>query len=207
MHRNRDEDDALIWHQFQQGDSVSLGQLMTKHYAALFHYGTKFSRNTDLIRDCMQDIFVELWERRASLSALTTAQVRPYLMTMLRRLLHRHHLEYQRYDYQSAPEEGNSSFFDISFSPEEHFIENERLHLHASRIGKLLDKLPRRAKEAVYLRFYENLDRPSIARIMGISEQSVSNLFQTTFQQLRQQINTEFFVLCLLVSYTLWRYW
>lgn len=205
MHRDREEDDALIWHQFQQGDSVALGQLMTKHYAALFHYGTKFSRNTDIIRDCMQDIFVELWNRRASLSALTTAQVRPYLMTMLRRLLHQHHLEYQRYDYQSALEENNTSFFDISFSPEEQFIDNESLHQHANRIGKLLDKLPNRAKEAVYLRFYENLDRSSIARIMGISEQSVSNLFQTTFRQLRQQINPEFFFLCLLLSYALWR--
>ncbi|MBD2702069.1 sigma-70 family RNA polymerase sigma factor [Spirosoma sp. BT702] len=203
MHSNTVDDDALLWHQFQQGDSASLGKLMTKHYTALIHYGTKFNRNTDFIRDCMQDIFVELWNRRATLSSLSTAQVRPYLMTMLRRLLHQHYLDQQRYDFQPISEDSDTSFFDISFSPEDQFISNENLHQHANRVGQLLDKLPRRAKEAIYLRFYENLDRSSIAQIMGISEQSVSNLFQTTFRQLRQQINTEFFWLCLLLFYWL----
>jgi RNA polymerase sigma factor (sigma-70 family) len=197
------EDDALLWRQFQQGDSASLGQLMTKHYTALIHYGTKFNRNTDFIRDCMQDIFVELWNRRTKLSLLSATQVRPYLMTMLRRLLHQSYLDKQRYDFQPISEDSDPSIFEISFSPEDQFITNENLHQHANRVGQLLDKLPLRAKEAVYLRFYENLDRSSIAQIMGISEQSVSNLFQTTFRQLREQIKPELFWLCLLLFYTL----
>lgn len=194
-------DDALLWNRFQQGDTESLGQLMTQHYTTLIHYGTKFNRNTDFIRDCMQDMFVELWNRRATLSPLTASQVRPYLMTMLRRLLHQHHLHQQRIGFQDVSDGDESSLFAISFPPEEQFIDSETVQINKVRIGQLLDELPRRAKEAIYLRFYEELDRSAIAGIMGISEQSVSNLFQTTFRHLRQQMNAELFWLCLLLHF------
>ena len=50
----RPADDALLWEQFRYGDAGSLGELVSTHYTALLRYGTKFSRDTDFVRDCMQ---------------------------------------------------------------------------------------------------------------------------------------------------------
>lgn len=197
----RPADDALLWEQFRAGDAGSLGELMSTHYTALLRYGTKFSRDTDFVRDCMQDVFVELWNRRATLSSLPSPQVRPYLMTMLRRLLHKAYVQRQQFDFQGFFDDDSLPAFAVSFTHEDQLIDDEKTRGNLSRIQQLLDNLPRRSKEVVYLRFYDNLDRPAIARIMGISEQSVSNLLQETLRLLRRHSNAEqFWLLVLLCS-------
>lgn len=185
------DNDAWLWQRFKEGDSEALGQLMTDHYTALIRYGTRFTRDTDFVRDCMQDIFVELWNRRETVSLLTSERVRPYLMTMLRRLLHQQFLERQRYEFEPVSEQENGLVFDVTFSPEDMLIETEQSQHTADRIRQLLNQLPRRSKEAIYLRFYDNLDRAAIAQVMGISEQSVSNLFQETFRLLRRHVQSK----------------
>lgn len=191
-------DDAGLWQAFQGGSSESLGQLMTRHYDALYYYGTKFSRDTDFLRDCIQDVFVELWQRRRTISSLVTAQVKPYLMTMLRRLVHQEYKRQQQFSFQEPTD--SLPDFEIEFSVEDKLIDAEKTQHNIIRINQLLNQLPRRCKEAIYLRFYENLDRPMIAHIMGISEQSVSNLFQEAFRLLRQHMKAEIFWLGLLLT-------
>ncbi|KAB7731792.1 sigma-70 family RNA polymerase sigma factor [Rudanella paleaurantiibacter] len=182
-------DDALLWHRFQRGDTTALGQLMSAHYSALLHYGSRFTRNTDNIRDCIQDTFVELWNRRDTLRSLTGGQVKPYLMTVLRRLLHQTYLHESRFTLLLSTDEAATE----SFSPEDRLIEQETGQLSNARIRQLLDELPRRSREAIYLRFFDNLDRAAIAQIMGISEQSVSNLFQEAFRFIRRQATSDQF--------------
>ncbi len=194
-------DDALLWERFRAGDAGPLGELMSIHYTALLRYGTKFSRDTNFVRDCMQDVFVELWNRRATLSPLTSPQVRPYLMTILRRLLHKAYLRQQQIDFQDISENSSLPAFVVSFTHEDQLIDDEKTRGNLSRIRQLLDNLPRRSKEVIYLRFYDNLDRPAIAQIMGISEQSVSNLLQETLRLLRRHINAEQFWLLLLLCF------
>lgn len=192
-------EDAALWHCYQQGDPSALGQLMAAHYVSLLHYGTRFTRDTDRIRDCMQDVFVELWNRRDNLSQLTSGQVKPYLMTMLRRLLHEEHLNQQRFTLNSLTDESDQ--LPVALSPEEQLIGAEMALDTTHRIHLLIGKLPQRAKEAIHLRFFSNLERKDVAQIMGISEQSVSNLIQEAFRQLRQHTTAEQFWLVLLVLF------
>ncbi|QIP12956.1 hypothetical protein G8759_10130 [Spirosoma aureum] len=135
-------DDALLWAQFQQGDPIALGKLMTRNYTALIQYGTRFNREKDDIRDCIQDVFVDLWNCRTTLSRLTTSQVLPYLMAMLRRLLHKKHLLRQRVSLISIADEYEDTRFNISFSAEDQLIEAERDHANAQHIQQLTNQLP-----------------------------------------------------------------
>jgi RNA polymerase sigma factor (sigma-70 family) len=49
----------------------------------------------------------------------------------------------------------------------------------------LINVLPKRQKEIIYLKFFENLGREEIADIMQISPQAVSNLLQKALKNLR----------------------
>ncbi len=186
----------MLWQRFQTGDSDALGELMARHYTALLRYGTRFTHDTDCIRDCMQDVFVELWNRRDTLRSLGAGQVKPYLMTILRRLLHEQYLNQSRLSFLNADD--NALPLSASFSPEDQLINAEMNTTNADRIQLLVGRLPQRAKEAIHLRFFDNLDRQAVAQIMGISEQSVSNLLQEAFRLLRQQTSTEQFWMVLL---------
>lgn len=193
MHPEHSDTDAFLWSQFQKGDPESLGQLMTRHYPMLLRYGTRFTRNSCFVRDCLQDIFVELWNRRESLRVLDSGQVRPYLMTMLRRQLHQEYLQNQHFAFQDVSDQLDFTLPDPTDSAEAQLVEQEARHETTSRLRHLLHGLPARAREAIYLRYYDELERPAIARIMGISEQSVSNLLQEAFRILRRHARAEHF--------------
>ena len=62
--------------------------------------------------------------------------------------------------------------------------EEEYLSLQ-SKIAELLNQLPKRQKEVIYLHYFEDLDYSQIAEIMAINYQSVLNLTQKALQKLR----------------------
>ncbi|MDB5147632.1 MAG: sigma-70 family polymerase sigma factor, partial [Mucilaginibacter sp.] len=62
----------------------------------------------------------------------------------------------------------------------------ETLELSA-RIKQVLNALPPRQREIMYLRFYENLDFDNISQIMEISKQSVHNLLQKAYKNFRSE--------------------
>ena len=80
-------DDKIIWQQFLSGNVTAFEKLMSIHFRTLFHYGCKFSRDHEFVKDSIQDLFMHLWEKRERLNA--DAAVKPYLMASLRRLMHR----------------------------------------------------------------------------------------------------------------------
>ncbi len=66
------------------------------------------------------------------------------------------------------------------------FIENESTHNLSKHIQNALAALPKRQKEIIYLRFFQNLDREHIAQVMDITPQTVSNILQIAFKGIRK---------------------
>ena len=56
-----------LWLAFKSGDSEALGQLASEHYRVLYNYATKFTKDRELIKDCIQDLFLYLWDQRENL--------------------------------------------------------------------------------------------------------------------------------------------
>ncbi len=178
----KEEREAELWRQMLAGNSLSFEQLLRSTYNVLYHYGKKFTRDSELVKDSIQDVFLEVWEKRDVLDS--GIPPRPYLLASVRRRLFRQaqrHRIMSEEDFSGYPEAG----FDVEFSVEHSLIQLEEDRVTADRITFLLNKLPKRQKEAVYLRFYERLDRDEIASIMEIHPQSVSNLLQTAFKWMK----------------------
>ncbi len=79
------DDNLLLWDKFLQGDACAFGELMHRHYRDLFNYGTRFTKDKELVKDCIQDLFLSLWKNRLTLSR--TEFVKYYLLKSLRRKL------------------------------------------------------------------------------------------------------------------------
>jgi len=175
--------EIALWRELLAGHVGSFEQLIDRTYDLLFQYGNKFSRDRELVKDCIQDIFLEVWEKRNSLNH--NIPPRAYLLASLRRRLHRVTQRNRLQPVEDFSPEGSQ--FDVEFSAEYQFIQTEQDQQIASRITTLMNELPKRQKEAVYLRFFHDLDREEIAAIMDIHPQSVSNLLQTAFKFLKTQ--------------------
>ena len=82
LHTKEHVSDSLLWLNFKNGDGDALSELMRRYFRSLLQYGTKFTKNKSLIEDTIQDLFLELLERKAYLS--TPASVKNYLFKALR---------------------------------------------------------------------------------------------------------------------------
>lgn len=78
--------------------------------------------------------------------------------------------------------------FDVEFSIEHHLIREQTLRETANRFSEVLNKLPKRQKEIIYLRFYQDLEIPEIVEVMEINAQSVYNLIHKALSNLRNPL-------------------
>lgn len=174
--------DLLLWQQMQQGSELALGRLIQKFFNSLQNYGYKFVRDEDFVKDCVQEVFIEIWHRRERISEPDS--VRAYLLGSVRRRVLREGYR-QQIIRDDEPMDLENDLNLVEFSPEWSVIEQESLAETTQRIADALKQLPKRQREVIYLRFYQNLERDEIAAIMNVNPQSVSNLLQAAFQSFR----------------------
>lgn len=184
--QQEEEEEISLWYKMLEGNVVCYEQLIKRTYNLLFQYGCRFSSDREMLKDCIQDVFLEIWERRTMLNQQIPP--RAYLLASLRRRVHR---VMQQNRLQTKDDFENSiSDFNVAFSAEQLLIQSEQDQQLAKRIALLLNELPRRQQEAIFLRFFNDLDRDEIANIMDIHPQSVSNLLQSAFRSIKLQWKT-----------------
>lgn len=170
--------DDTLWQQLQSGDKRALGLLAERHYRALFHYGTKLTTNHALIQDCLQDLFLTLWEKRQTTSILQS--VRAYLFVALRNNILRQ-VKQQSYDEDMLESDAPDGLTD----PESLYVQVESEQTVLASLKQALERLPKRQREAIYLRYYENLSYEEIGTAMSLNRQVVANYLQNALHHLR----------------------
>lgn len=187
-------EDRVLWQDFLAGEVRAFERLMSDNFRLLFRYGSKFSKDREMVKDSIQDLFLILWEKRANLNP--DAAVKPYLMASLRRLMHRQVASRAWVGGEVLQDEDD--FFEIEFSVEETYIANEATAVRTRQLQQMLNALPRRQKEVVYLKFFQELSREQIAEVMAVSPQTVSNMLQIAIRHLKAHWKAEFVVFFLL---------
>ncbi|MBN1791152.1 MAG: RNA polymerase sigma factor [Bacteroidales bacterium] len=136
---------------------------------SLYNYGLRITGKGDLVEDCIQEVFYRIWKNQIDLSILSS--VKSYLFKALRRQII-NILELKAYQTITVEITDNLG---IEFSPEDFFIIHQSEEITRSMIVAALNNLPERQREAIYLRFFEELNFNEIAVIMNINPQSAKN--------------------------------
>jgi RNA polymerase sigma factor (sigma-70 family) len=176
--------DIQLWDEFRSGSKPSFEKLITTHYRSLFNYGTKFTRDNEFVKDCIQDLFFELWKNRETVNG--TNYVKSYLFKSVRNKICRE-LYRNKGHFHTAQIEENY-FFDVEFSIEHHLVREQTLRETANKFSGVLNRLPKRQKEIIYLRFYQDLEVSEIVQVMEINAQSVYNLLHKALSNLRDHL-------------------
>lgn len=145
----------------------------------MYTYGFRFVQDEAFVKDCIQDVFLSLWNCRLHISQ--TPSVKSYLLKSLRFRIFK---EKDKWNSDNLADTDYS--FEVDFSVEDKMIEEQNRNETRLRILNTLNRLPRRQKEILYLRFYENLDHARIAQVMGLNRQSVYNLLYDAVCNLRK---------------------
>jgi RNA polymerase sigma factor (sigma-70 family) len=167
------------WTRALEGDAHAFKDIHRELFKGLYNYALKLLQDGELANDAVQELFVRLWVRRGSIGPMR--KVKPYFFTALRRqvLNQLRNTQIRALKIRALPGP------DIAFSPEEIVVRNEEYETLQTRIAALLNELPKRQKEVIYLHYFEEMDYAQIAGVMGIHYQSVLNLTQKALQKLR----------------------
>ncbi len=168
-----------LWEAFQQEGERAFQRLYHYYYPLLYRYGRKFTVDHDLVKDSIQDLFLQLHDKRKSLAVPDSPTA--YLLRALRNLIFNN---LQRGSRLSPHPPEEAYCFGIELSIEEAMIHEQLSREQSEQLRKSLDQLTRRQKEAVYLKFYSNLSYQEIAAVMAIQYQSAVNLVHEAIKTL-----------------------
>ena len=77
--------DKEIWNAFKGGSLTAYKLIYEKHIDLLFNYGNKITQHSELVEDCMQDLFVDLWIKKSKFGIVLN--IKAYLFISFRRRL------------------------------------------------------------------------------------------------------------------------
>lgn len=176
--------DTHLWNSFRQGDEQAFAYMYRKFGPILYSYGYHLCRDRDLTEDCLHDLFVYLHQHRERLGE--TDSIKFYLYRALRRRI----AEKVETQHRHTPHErtDNRPEFEIDLPAEAGIIQEQTAEELKKKMEYLLNRLPRRQKEALYLMYYEELPYADIAQVMGLEIKSVYNLIYNALVSLRALI-------------------
>ena len=186
---NSPTQDLTLWASFREGEKEALGQLLQRYYSVLKHYGLKFRVDESIVEDCIQELFLQLHQNRCQIN--DTGSVKHYLLKSLRRHILLYLREQKRVTYEELNWDGSGA---ADIDSETLLIRQESMDKLTRLMNARMAALPNREREALYLRFYEDLSISQIAEVMQVNPQSVSNFLQKALSKLRSQWSVPLFL-------------
>ncbi|WP_298652174.1 sigma-70 family RNA polymerase sigma factor [uncultured Proteiniphilum sp.] len=176
------EDDIFIWNEFLAGNDRAYEFIYKKHAQTLFTYGLSLTTHEDLVKDCIHDIFVRIYENRKNLG--TTNNIRLYLLSALKNsilIAFRKQNTYNKFKESIDKEDwtDTDTVIDKIINTEEE-IERKML------IDNIWSILTTRQKEIVYYRYVEGLSLTEIAERQNMDYQSVANIIYRAIKKIKK---------------------
>jgi RNA polymerase sigma-70 factor (ECF subfamily) len=170
--------DTNCWQGLKQDDPLALGYLYDTYVDKLFITAMFIANDRELVKDALQEVFIELWNYRKSIGDVHNAQA--YLTMVLKNILHKKH--------RTAPHTvsiSGNAILSSDENKEEAIIMADIEQEKRSKLRLAVSSLSERQKLILELRFNQGLSYEQIADRLGMNYQSVNNLAFRTFRRLR----------------------
>ncbi|WP_164974141.1 RNA polymerase sigma factor [Filimonas effusa] len=177
------KEDSTLWNEFLNGNRESFEAIYALYHKNLYEYGMRKADDEDLVKDCIQDLFVRLWTKRNSISA--TTNIKYYLMAALKNLLLNSDIRKARTPVVELEE---NAFFKMNFVEQE-LPPSRQPDEQTIRLMAALNQLTGRQKEVLYLRYFEEMDYEQIAQLMDISVKGIYKLNYRAIDALKEILN------------------
>jgi RNA polymerase sigma-70 factor (ECF subfamily) len=157
--------DDILKQQLREGDIHAFKTLFESLYSHLLNYGLSLTRDIEVSKELIQEIFLKLWENREKTEI--RGSLKAYLFTaMNNRALNwiRHEKIKRAYENESLKDALTGVELPSHISP---FL--------TEAIKNAIDSLPERALQVFSLTQLENISHKEAALQMGISVKTVEN--------------------------------
>ncbi len=192
--KDKHQEISKNWKLLAEGEKQGLYDCFNLFYDDLYRLGLSLYRNVELIKESIQNLFLELWQIRHKLAAVEN--IRQYVFTVYKRTIYKTNLKYHI--------KGSTDGHDLSLLDEKYIsvnsyeailIASEEDELKSIQLRNALKSLSPRQKEIIQLRYYECLSFKDIALKTKLTERTVYNTLHNAVNVLRDLLLFLFFCL------------
>lgn len=175
-----------LWDQLRSGNQKAIEDLYRFNYQVLYSYAFKICRDKELSKDCIQELFVQLWEKRNQLNEVS--RVRSYL---LQSVWHSLIKKIKNENKLISLDENAHYNIDVVFSRELILIDKQSKKDKTRLLNMALKKLSSREREIIFMQYYEGLTIDEIQQITELKYQSIKNLTYRAMKSLRETFSVK----------------
>ncbi|SFB31840.1 RNA polymerase sigma factor [Algoriphagus aquimarinus] len=161
-----EKSDCDIWNAFNKGDEMAFNYLYRTYVHELYQFGSQYSRDSSLVKDSIQNLFIYLRKKRGDLKEVTN--IKGYLFRSIQREIIKNIKA--NTSIEGFEESFLDSHFQIVVSPEVSFIKSESETERKIQLQRGLSQLTTKQRKAILLFYEEELSYKEIAEIMNFSE-------------------------------------
>lgn len=180
------DNDAIFWKGIMLGNKEMFLALYRKYYYILFFIGLKEVKESQIVKDIIQEQFLYLWEKRETIQE--AKNVKSYLITSFLRRLNIatqksrkiFSLSVERIDYS----------VELQASPEEDMIQRDDQNYFSGILMTSISALPTRQKELIILKYYEGLTYEQISERTGLTRRTVYNKIYEALNKMKLDLDT-----------------
>ena len=169
-----------LWQQLREGSRSAIEDLYRYNYQILYSYAFKICRDKDLCKDCLQELFAGLWEKRDHLSEVS--KVRPYLLQSIWHLVIKKLKKNNKY---IALDENAHYDIEMVFSRENEMVQRQEGEDKSKMLKEAFCELSTRQKQILFMQYYEGLTIDEIQQITELKYQSIKNITYRAMLKMR----------------------
>ena len=168
---------ATIWDQISEGDKSAYEEAYVHLFRRFYNYGKKITDNETVIQDAAQEALLTLWKKRLAIPEIRYPQT--YFYASFRYLL-----------FDKLKENQKMTGLEDDFLLFEQAVEEDIVKKNAEddsrrQLSYAMNSLSKRQREAIFLRFYEELPFEQVAAIMGITPKATYKIVARALLNLR----------------------
>jgi len=167
------------WSRLKIGDPSALGELYDAYIDKLFLVASGFTDQRELAKDALQEVFIELWNYRASIGDVQYPLA--YLTKVLRSIL----IRKLKKEIPARSYPMDKALLFLEGNREDSMIEADTEYESETRLLQAMSRLTTRQQLILRLHYYEGLSYEQIAEKLRMNYQSVNNLAFRTIRHLR----------------------
>lgn len=163
-----------------ESDRKAFQQLFEEVNVILIRFCWRYTKDEDNSRDIVQDVFVKVWEKRATLDPDKS------LLSLMYTMVRNRALNLARDSHYSDGVDADEVATESSESPDER-VNFDMLEEH---VRQWIDSLPPRRRQAFKLSRFEGLTHAEIAGIMNLTPRTVNTHVMLALRDLRTKLQT-----------------
>ncbi|MEA4981013.1 MAG: sigma-70 family RNA polymerase sigma factor [Petrimonas sp.] len=184
----------LHWQNFLEDDNDAFSFIYKQYVNELYVYGLSLGFSSDICMDAIQDVFYKLYITKDKLKNILHPK------TYLFRAFKNRVFDIQKHNRKTDVQEITDNVFSIQVTVLDSIVDEEERILLKNRIENLMLSLSDRQREAIYLRYMQDLDYEDIAQVLGLQVDSVRKLVYRGLESIRKNISSNSISLTLLLN-------